>query len=81
MLQFAQRQADYEEIAATSVAATFIPSAFYFINWESKILVITQDCFIRISANNSALTKHTHKCFSFWMRHLKNYISSGFNYS
>lgn len=71
MLQFAQRQADYEGIGATSVAATFIPSAFYFINWESKILVITQDCFIRISANNSALTKHTHKCFSFWMRHLK----------
>lgn len=71
MLQFAQRQADYEEIAATSVAATFIPSAFYFINWESKILVITQDCFIRISANNLALTEHTHECFSFWMRHLK----------
>lgn len=30
MLQFAQRQADYEEIAATSVSATFIPSAFLF---------------------------------------------------
>ena len=45
MLQFAQRQADYEEIAATSVAAAFMPSAFYFINWESKIQVITQDCF------------------------------------
>lgn len=71
MLQFAQRQADYEEIAGTSVVATFIPSAFYFINWESKILVIIQDCFIRISANKSSLTKHAHKCFSFWLRHLK----------
>ena len=71
MLQIAQRQADYEEIAATSVAATFIPSAFYFINCESKILVITQDSFRRISANNSALTRHTYKCFSFWIRHLK----------
>lgn len=63
------RQADNEEIAATSVAAPFISSAFYFINWESKILVIA--CFQRICENNSALTKLPHKCFSFWMRHLK----------